>query len=58
MKKTNTDEETFSFHQWLNSYEFITKREFKEMPEYKQKNYKTEYDMWKSMKSQHNGLTT
>lgn len=35
-----------SFYQWLNSYEFITNREFKELPKYKQENYKTEYKMF------------
>ena len=35
-----------SFYQWLNSYEFMTKREFKELPKYKQENYKTEYKMF------------
>ena len=35
-----------TFYQWLNSYEFMTKREFKELPKYKQENYRTEYKMF------------
>ena len=34
-----------TFYQWLNSYEFMTKREFKELPKYKQENYRTAYEM-------------
>ena len=35
-----------TFYQWLNSYEFMTKREFKELPKYKQKNYRTQYKLF------------
>lgn len=35
-----------TFFQWLNAYEFMTKREFKELPQYKQDNYKAGYDLY------------
>ncbi len=34
-----------TFFQWLECYEFMTKREFKKLPAYKQENYKLEYKM-------------
>lgn len=34
-----------TFYQWLNAWEFMTKREFKELPKYKQENYRTAYEM-------------
>lgn len=40
------EKEELTFFQWLNIYEFITKREFKELPKYKQENYKREYDLF------------
>ena len=48
------DKEDLTFFQWLNIYEFMTKREFKEMEEYKQENYKREFEMWKKDISQYN----
>lgn len=41
------NKEDLTFFQWLNIYEFMTKREFKELEEYKQENYKREFEMWK-----------
>lgn len=38
--------EQLTFFQWLNIYEFMTKKEFRELPEYKQENYKKEYEMF------------
>ena len=35
-----------SFFQWLNIYELMTKKEFKLLEEYKQDNYRTEYDTY------------
>ena len=43
-----------TFFQWLNSFEFITKREYRELPEYKQNNYRAEYEAWKKGISQYN----
>ena len=34
-----------TFYQWLNAYEFMTKREFKELPKHKQENYRTQYKL-------------
>ena len=48
------DKENLTFFQWLNIYEFMTKREFKEMEEYKKENYKREFEMWKKGISQYN----
>lgn len=48
------NKEDWTFFQWLNAYEFITKREFKELERYKQENYRREYDMWKKGISQYN----
>ena len=33
------NKEDLTFFQWLNIYELMTKKEFKELPEYKQENY-------------------
>ena len=44
-KKTNVEAKP-TFYQWLNSWEFMTKREFKELPKYKKDNYRTEYEMF------------
>lgn len=33
-----------SFYQWLNAYENITRREYKEMSDLLRKHYKDEYD--------------
>ena len=41
------EEEDLTFFQWLNIYEHITKREFEEVPEYKQENYKREFELFK-----------
>lgn len=46
--------EDLSFFQWLNTYEFMTKREFKELPEYKQANYRREFEMFQKGISQYN----
>ena len=46
--------EDLTFFQWLNIYEFMTKREFKELEEYKQENYKREFEMWRTGISQYN----
>lgn len=48
------DKEDLTFFQWLNIYEFMTKKEFKELEEYKQENYKREFEMWKKGISQYN----
>lgn len=48
------DKKDITFFQWLNAYEFITKREFKEFPKYKQENYRREYDMFIKGISQYN----
>ena len=46
--------EDLTFFQWLNIYEFMTKKEFKELEEYIQENYKREFEMWKKGISQYN----
>ena len=46
--------EDLTFFQWLNIYELITKKEFKELPEYKQENYRREFEMWQKGVSQYN----
>ena len=43
-----------TFFQWLNLYEFMTKKEFKELPKYKQENYKLEFEMFQKGLSQYN----
>lgn len=43
-----------TFFQWLNIYELMTKKEFKELPQYKQENYRREFEMFKEGKSQYN----
>lgn len=48
------DKEELTFFQWLNIYELMTKKEFKELEEYKQENYKREFEMWKEGISQYN----
>ena len=48
------DKEDLTFFQWLNIYELMTKKEFKELEEYKQENYKREFEMWKKGISQYN----
>lgn len=42
-----------TFFQWLNIYELMTKKEFKDLPEYKKENYRSEYDMWRKGTSQY-----
>ncbi len=39
--------ENITFFQWLNTYEFMCKREFKELPRYKQENYRREFELFK-----------
>lgn len=46
--------ENLTFFQWLNIYELMTKKEFKKLPEYKQENYKREYEMFQQGVSQYN----
>ena len=48
------DKEDLTFFQWLNIYEFMAKKEFKELEEYNQENYKREFEMWKKGISQYN----
>lgn len=48
------DKEDLTFFQWLNIYELMTKKEFKELEEYKQENYKREFEMWRTGTSQYN----
>lgn len=48
------EKKDFTFFQWLNGYEFMTKREFKELGKCQQENYKREYEMWKKGISQYN----
>lgn len=43
-----------TFFQWLNIYELMTKKEFNELPKYKQENYKREFEMFKNGTSQYN----
>ena len=47
-------DEDLTFYQWLNIFEFITKREFKEFSEEKKANYWYEYQMWIKGISQYN----
>lgn len=56
MKVNNrrVDRNDLTFFQWLNMYEMITKREFKELPEYKQENYRREFRMFQNGLSQYN----
>lgn len=46
--------EELTLFQWLECYEFITKREFNKLPKYKQENYRTEFEMFTMDKSQYN----
>ena len=48
------NKEDLTFFQWLNMYEMICKREFKELPKYKQENYRREFEMWQKGVSQYN----
>ena len=48
------DKEELTFFQWLNIYELMCKKEFKELPKYKQENYKLEFEMFKKGVSQYN----
>lgn len=34
------------FFRWLENYEYMTKKEFKELPKYKQENYIREFRMF------------
>lgn len=56
MKVSNrvVERDELTFFQWLNIYEFMTKREFKELPSYKQENYRREFEMWQNGLSQYN----
>lgn len=42
-----------TFFQWLNMYELMTKKEFRDLPEYKKENYRFEYDRWRKGVSQY-----
>jgi len=42
----NRKVDKLTFFQWLNVYELTTKKEFKTLPEYKQENYKTAYEIY------------
>lgn len=46
--------ENLTLFQWLEYYEFMTKREFKKLPKYKQENYRTEFEQFTMGKSQYN----
>ncbi len=35
-----------TFYQWLNSSEFLTKREFKELPKDRQEHYRAKYKLF------------
>lgn len=48
------DKKDLTFFQWLSIYELMTKKEFKELPEYKQENYRKEFEMWQNGVSQYN----
>lgn len=54
MNNRRVDKEDLTFFQWLNIYELTTKKEFKELPEYKQENYRREFGMWQKGVSQYN----
>lgn len=38
-----------TFFQWLNIYEFMTKKEFKGLPKHKQENYKLKFETLKKV---------
>lgn len=48
------EKEDLTFFQWLNIYELMTKKEFKKLPEYKQGNYRREFEMFQKGISQYN----
>lgn len=48
------DKSDLTFFQWLNIYELMTKKEFKALLEYKQENYKREFEMFQKGISQYN----
>lgn len=48
------DKDQLTFFQWLNMYEYMTKKEFRELPEYKQENYRTEFELFQKGVSQYN----
>lgn len=41
---------TIGFFRWLKNCEYMTRKEFKELPKYKQKNYKREYKIFGKLK--------
>lgn len=43
-----------TFFQWLNIYELMTKKEFKELSEYKQEKYRLKFEMFQKGISQYN----
>lgn len=47
------DNDDLTFFQWLNIYELMTKKEFKELSEYKQTNYRREFEMFQKGISQY-----
>lgn len=48
------EKEELTFFRWLNIYELMTKKEFKELPKYKQENYRREFEMFQNGISQYN----
>ena len=48
------EKEDLTFFQWLNIYELMTKKEFRELPKYKQENHRTEFEMFQKGISQYN----
>lgn len=40
-------EKNWTFFQWLNAYEYMTKREFMSLPEYKKENYIREFEIFR-----------
>ena len=48
--------EDLTFFQWLNIYELMTKKEFRQLDDCKQENYRREYEMWKKGISQYNHI--
>jgi len=53
-RKPKLKKENLTFFQWLNIYELMVKKKFKDLPKYKQDNYKREFEMFKAGISQYN----
>ncbi len=54
VRNHKTRRNSLTFWQWLNSYELMSKKEFKQLSQYKQENYRREFEMFQKRISQYN----